>query len=540
MTFDTSLGEYQAAVHRRLAEWQTADAPGRLWAADHTLWTTEPEPEIDNRLGWLRLPGTMRNAVPGILEFAEAVRTEGITEVVLLGMGGSSLAPEVYERTFGSRSGYPRLTVLDSTHPAAVEAVGEAIDPGSTLFIVASKSGTTIEPLSLLEYFWERVGEPGGDPGRSFVAITDAGSHLEDLARDRRFRHTFTAIPDIGGRYSALTHFGLVPAALIGADITAMLDEAAAMAEAARRGDAGFPLGAALGELALSGRDKATFAVSESLASFPAWAEQLIAESTGKDGKAILPVADEEIGSPDTYGSDRVFISLALTTDDTAALDKGLGALENAGHPVIRISIDRPGALAAEMYRAEIAVAMAGSVLGIHPFNQPDVQRAKILAKQAMAGELQAGDIPEVPADGPGLAGSLTGFLGETADHGYLAIQAFIAPTGKAETALQRIRHLARTKTGAATTLGFGPRFLHSTGQLHKGGPDTGIFLQIVDHAAPRLDIPGAGYTFGDLIAGQADGDHQALAAAGRRVLRICLGDDVAGGLAAIEEVLRG
>ena len=230
MTFDMSLGEYQAAVDRRLAQWQAADAPGRLWAADHTLWTAEPEPEIDDRLGWLQLPETMRDAVPEILEFAEEAKTDGITDVVLLGMGGSSLAPEVYRRTFGSRFGYPRLTVLDSTHPAAVEAVDGAIDPDSTVFIVASKSGTTIEPLSLLEYFWERVRETGRDPGRSFVAITDPGSHLEDLASDRRFRHTFTAIPDIGGRYSALTHFGLVPAALIGADITAMLDEAAVMA----------------------------------------------------------------------------------------------------------------------------------------------------------------------------------------------------------------------------------------------------------------------------------------------------------------------
>jgi len=540
MTFEMNLGGYRPAVDRRLAAWRTTDAPARLWAADHTLWTTDPQPEIVDRLGWLRLPETMRAAVPEILAFAEGVRADGITDIVLLGMGGSSLAPEVYRRTFGSRPGHPRLTVLDSTHPAAVEAVDQAIDPGTTLFIVASKSGTTIEPLSFLEFFWDRVSQAGGDTGRSFVAITDPGSHLEALAGDRGFRHSFTAIPDIGGRYSALTHFGLVPAALIGADITAMLDEAAVMAEAAHTGDAGFPLGAALGELALAGRDKATFLVSESLASFPAWAEQLIAESTGKDGKGILPIADEEIGSPAAYGSDRVFVSLTLATDDTTALDTGMGALESAGHPVIRISIDRPEALAAEMYRAEIAVAMAGSVLGIHPFNQPDVQAAKVLARQAMAGELQSDEIAEVPADGPGVAGSLNGFLNGTAAGDYLAIQAFIAPTTHAEASLQRIRHLVRSRTGAATTLGFGPRFLHSTGQLHKGGPDTGMFLQIVDHASPHLDIPGAGYTFGALIAGQADGDHQALTGGGRRVLRVCLGDDVTGGLTAIEEVLHG
>jgi len=493
---------------------------------------------IDDRLGWLLLPEAMQNEVPGLLAFADEVRGSGITDVVLLGMGGSSLAPEVFQRTFGNRPGYPTLTVLDSTHPVAVASVGESIDPATTLFVVASKSGTTIEPLSFLEFFWNRVSAVTGTPGEHFVAITDPGSLLQDLASDRGFRRTFTATPDVGGRYSALTHFGTVPAALIGADIGAMLDAAVAMSAAARAGGAGFPLGAALGELAIAGRDKATFLTSETLAAFPAWVEQLIAESTGKDGKGILPVADEAPGPAAVYGADRVFVSLTLDSDDHASLDSAVDALEAAGHPVIRITIDRPEALAAEMYRAEIAVAMAGSVLGIHPFNQPDVQAAKALAKQAMAGESASGDITEVPADGAELSSALGAFLEQASPGDYLAIQAFIPATFASTDALQRIRHLARRRLTIATTVGFGPRFLHSTGQLHKGGPATGLFLQIINHPSPDLETPGAGYSFGDLIAGQADGDHQALTAARRRVLRVCLGDDTPGGLAAIEEAL--
>jgi len=345
MTLQMRLGPHDGAVARRMSEWQDGGAAERLWAADHTLWTEQPEPEIDDRLGWLLLPEAMQNEVPGLLAFADEVRGSGITDVVLLGMGGSSLAPEVFQRTFGNRPGYPTLTVLDSTHPVAVASVGESIDPATTLFVVASKSGTTIEPLSFLEFFWNRVSAVTGTPGEHFVAITDPGSLLQDLASDRGFRRTFTATPDVGGRYSALTHFGTVPAALIGADIGAMLDAAVAMSAAARAGGAGFPLGAALGELAIAGRDKATFLTSETLAAFPAWVEQLIAESTGKDGKGILPVADEAPGPAAVYGADRVFVSLTLDSDDHASLDSAVDALEAAGHPVIRITIDRPEAL---------------------------------------------------------------------------------------------------------------------------------------------------------------------------------------------------
>ena len=538
MTIEMRLGRYQAAVDTRLAAWDDGAAADRLWSGDPSLWGRDTAIEIEDRLGWLDLPTAMRRHLPDLTAFADDVRGAGIRDVVLLGMGGSSLAPEVFQRTFGNRPGYPALTVLDSTHPGAVAAVVAAVDPASTLFLVSSKSGTTIEPLSFLEFLWAVVATATDRPGEHFAAVTDPGSHLEGMAAERGFRRTFTADPNVGGRYSALTHFGLVPAALIGADLAALLDEAGAGADASRAGRGGLPLGAALGELARAGRDKATFLTSRAFAAFPAWVEQLIAESTGKDGTGILPIADELPGTGDAYGDDRLFVSLALGSDDTGDLDAFMSTMEAAGHPVIRIVVDRPEALAGEMYRAEIATAMAGSVLGIHPFDQPDVQAAKVLANQAMAGQLDAGAIDEVPADGPGLEAAVDRLLEAVTPGDYLALQAFLPATGNTTAALQRIRHLARDRLGVATTLGFGPRFLHSTGQLHKGGPNTGVFLQIVDHPGPHLDVPGQGYTFGALIAGQADGDHQALTAAGRRVMRVCLGDDVPGGLAALERAL--
>jgi len=534
------LGPALPAVRSRLDGWRESDAAGRLRSADHTLWTEQPEPEIADRVGWLTLPDTMRPAVADITAFADEIRAEGIAHVVLLGMGGSSLAPEVFQRTFGSAPGYPESIVLDSTHPGAVAAVADRIDPGRTLFVVASKSGTTIEPLSFFRFFWDRVAASTDDPGRHFVAITDPGSSLVGLAAERGFRRVFEANPDVGGRYSALTHFGLVPAALIGVDIDELLDRAAAMAGADEggRGPA-FALGAALGELARRGRDKATFLVSPALEALPVWLEQLVAESTGKGGTGILPVADEAAGPPEAYGRDRFFVYLSVAGDDDPGQAAAVAALEAVGHPVARILLGDLLDLGSEMYRAEVAVAMAGSVLGIHPFNQPNVQLAKELAHKAMAGELDAGAIPETPADDPQQLGAdLPVFLEQAGPGGYLAIQAFIPATDATTGQLQRIRHRLRDRLGIATTLGYGPRFLHSTGQLHKGGPATGLFLQIVDHAAPDLDVPGTDYSFGRLIAAQADGDFHALAATGRPLLRVCLGDDDTAGLAAVEQAL--
>jgi len=535
-----SLGEYLPAVDARLRAWQKEAAVARLWAKDHTLWSPEPVPEIADRLGWLSLPEAMRPEVPGLLGFAREVAADGIAHVVLLGMGGSSLAPEVFARSFGSRPGHPELIVLDSTHPGAIRAVDRRIDPTAALFLVSSKSGTTIEPLSFLHHFWSRVSAATPDPGRHFAAITDPGTPLADLACERGFRRTFAAPPDVGGRFSALSHFGLVPAALIGADVEALLDRASEMAAACRRPPAdnpGFLLGAALGELARAGRDKATFLTSPSLAAFPSWAEQLLAESTGKDGMGIVPVADESAGPPEAYGPDRCFVYLAHAGDADSARAAAVDALEAAGQPVLRIPLNDLGGLAGEMFRAEVAVAMASSVLGIHPFNQPDVQSAKELAARAMGGAAGGAPLPAVDAgDRPALTAALRELLGEARPGDYFAIQAFIEPTVEAAAGLQRLRLAVRDRLRLATTLGFGPRFLHSTGQLHKGGPNTGLFLQVVDDPAPDLPVPQTDYTFGRLVAAQADGDFRALAARGRRVLRMNLGTDPAAGLAALGE----
>ena len=537
-----SLGGHAPAVAARLRSWQEEAAVTRLWAKDHTLWSRQPVPEIADRLGWLTLPEAMREEVPTLVAFAREVAGDAITRVVLLGMGGSSLAPEVFARSFGSRPGYPELTVLDSTHPRAVRAVDALIDPAATLFLVSSKSGTTIEPLSFFHHFWARASAATPHPGGRFAAITDPGTPLADLARERGFRRVFAATPDVGGRFSALSHFGLVPAALVGADVPGLLDRAAKMADACRRPPAdnpGFLLGAALGELARAGRDKATFLVSPSLSAFPSWAEQLLAESTGKDGTGIVPVADEPAGPPAAYGEDRCFIYLARRGDDDAVQKAAVDALATAGQPVLRLDLADLADLGAEMFRAEVAVAMASNVLGIHPFNQPDVQLAKELATRAMRGEAGGEPIPAVAVDDTAATATALGDLLQGARPGdYLAVQAFLAPTPAAVAVLQRLRQRVRHRLHVATTLGFGPRFLHSTGQLHKGGPDTGLFLQVVDEPEPDLPVPGTGYSFGRLVAAQADGDFRALAGRGHRVLRVNLGSRGQAGLRALAEAL--
>jgi transaldolase/glucose-6-phosphate isomerase len=542
MTPKAPAPETDPSVAARLQRWADQDAVGLLWARDHRLWSSKPAAEIEDRLGWLTLPVTMRRQLPGLADFAAEVAAEGITHVVLLGMGGSSLAPDVFSRTFGSRPEYPGLLVLDSTHPAAVRAVDEAIDPAATLFVVSSKSGTTIEPLSFLAYFWERVGASSPTPGRHFAAITDPGTSLAALARERGFRRVFEAPADVGGRFSALTPFGLVPATLIGADAAGLLDRAEGMAEACHRPPAdnpGLALGALLGEAARAGRDKATFLVSPALAAFPAWLEQLVAESTGKHGSGILPVADEPAAAPAAYGNDRVFVYLSLAGDADATQAAAVDALEAAGHPVVRLHLDSLADMGAEMYRAEVAVAMAGSVLGINPFDQPDVQLAKELATRAMAGDAGGEPIEAIPpGNAAALGGALASLLGRAQPGDYFAIQAFIAPTPRAAQALQRLRLGVRDRLQLATTLGFGPRFLHSTGQYHKGGPNHGLFLQVVDAPAPDLEVPGAGYGFGRLVSAQADGDFRALVSRDRRVLRVDLGSRTEAGLAALAEAL--
>lgn len=541
-----SLGPVQAAFEKRLGDWQAADFGRRLWARDYTLWAKEPA-EITNRLGWLTLPEIMSTQTDDLAKFVAAARSDGFDSVLLLGMGGSSLAPEVFETTFGHKNGYADLYVLDSTHPEAVRAIEKSVELAHTLFLVSSKSGTTIEPNSYMKYFWARVNEKTGNAGRQFAAITDPGTVMAKEAQSRKFRRVFEAAPDAGGRYSALTHFGLVPAALIGVDVPRFLEVARGMAQAcgasvAVASNPGLRLGAALGELALAGRDKVTFAASRSFALLPAWLEQLIAESTGKNGKGIVPVAGEPLGPPEIYGSDRVFVYLRAALDADADQDAKLKTLEAAGHPVIRIEAGETLDLGQEFFRWEMAIAAAGAVLGIQPFDQPDVERAKVFARRAMTGEAQAvaGAEPVRASDRDTLKKAVGEWMAQAKPGNYISVQAYLAPKAATTAALEAIQKTLRDTTRLATTLGYGPRFLHSTGQLHKGGPNSGLFVQFVDEPADSLPVPETDYSFGQLIKAQALGDFQALTERGRRVLRVNLGKNVTDGLRQFEDAVRG
>ena len=549
------LGRGLRSVKRRLEGWQDEGFGRRLWAHDRTLWSSEPVSELLDRLGWLTLADSMRAEADDLAAFA-AESAPLFDDVVLLGMGGSSLAPEVFQRVFGAAQGYPRLTVLDSTHPRAVAAVAEAIDPARTLFVVSSKSGTTVETLSLLRWFWKLMSDAASveAAGDHFVAVTDPGSELAALARQREFRRVFTAPPEVGGRYSALTPFGLVPAALVGVDPRRLLDRAWAAGFAfgpdrpALVNEA-LTLGAALGELALAGRDKVTFLTTSALAAFPDWLEQLIAESTGKDHRGIVPVVLETMphdgdgsgadGVPIPEGADRVYCALTLDGDGDAAWGGRLDRLETSGHPVVRIRLRGRHDLAAEMLRWEIAVAAAGSVLGIQPFDQPDVQLAKVLAEEALSAE-DTGDEepPGVAASSADLPNRLAALIDDLEPGDYLGIHAYLPRTPRTTAALARLQRGIGERTGRAVTIGYGPRFLHSTGQLHKGGPESGVFLQLVDDPGDALAVPESDYSFGKLIRGQSTGDRRALEQRGRRVLTVRLGDDPAVGLERLVEVV--
>ncbi len=537
------LGDLKKQVDERLKLWKKQDFSRRLWAKDHTLWFSKPQPEITDRLGWLFLPEMMHDSLEELSLFSEQIKNEGISSVVLLGMGGSSLAPDVFQKTFGNAPGYPELHVLDSTHPSAVLSVEEKLDLNRILFIVSSKSGTTMETLSLFRYFWNKIRLNTDDAGEHFVAITDPGTPLMKLAHERGFRRVFEANPDVGGRYSALTYFGMVPAALIGMDIHKHIDRAwIASKNCALCGSedeaAGTILGASLGEVCRE-RDKLTFIASDSIRSFPDWLEQLIAESTGKDDKGILPVAGEPLATVGEYSQDRFFVFLTLSGESVTELEDRMKALKQAGHPFIRIELSDRFDLGREIFSWEVAVALAGSVLGIHPFNQPDVQLAKDFTKKAMEniGKKEASDEETWSFDEPkALAQALKSWLEQAKPGDYVAIQAYLAPSEEVTEALQSIRLELLKRTNLATTLGYGPRFLHSTGQLHKGGPNTGLFLQIVDEPNMELPVPETDYSFKNLIEAQAVGDYRALKQRGRRILRVNLKSDVISGLKKLSE----
>ncbi|NIQ38725.1 MAG: bifunctional transaldolase/phosoglucose isomerase [Proteobacteria bacterium] len=556
-----NLGGYRDVVENRQRSFADGNVARRIWRRDGTVWIPSPReaartPDLTTRLGWLTIPEVMHEDLGTLTSFAQEIRDDGFTQVVLLGMGGSSLAPEVFMKTFGNARGYPALTVLDSTHPASVRSVADTVDVSKTLFLVSSKSGGTLETLSFFRFFYDQVGAVKEEPGQNFVVITDPGSPLEALAQEKKLRRVFLAPPEVGGRYSALTYFGLVPAALIGMDLDALLDHAMNMVHGTDYcvpviDNPGLALGAAMGELALAGCDKVTLFASPSIVAFPVWVEQLIAESTGKKGKGILPVVGETLAAPDRYGKDRVFVYLRMDGDDNATLDAGFDALEKAGHPVVRIILDEREDLGAEFFRWEMATAVAGVVLGINPFDQPDVEAAKVKARESMTAFEKTGSLPaDAPAlvdgdievygrrVGDSIESSLGGFLKGANPGDYLALMAYTPRTPETDAVLERIRLKLRDRLKMATTIGYGPRFLHSTGQLHKGDGNKGLFIQITDHPDTDVSIPGEPYTFGILIAAQALGDYQVLAERKRRLIRFHLKGDVNRGLKRLEKAL--
>jgi glucose-6-phosphate isomerase len=517
----------------------------RMRAPDPTLWAPPGTPEVANRLGWLTIAERMLAELDTIRGFAAQAAADGYSDTVLLGMGGSSLAPEVLRRTFTQRDGYPCLHVLDSTDAEAVRAVEAAIDLKRTLFIVSSKSGGTIEPLSLFAHFFSLSGD-----GSNFLAITDPGSGLEKLAGEHGFRHTFHGDPDIGGRYSALSAFGIVPAALMGVDVESLLKGASAawdtgidadvgseLAPATSELGAGVWLGAALSALAQAGRNKLTFLISNSLPGLGLWLEQLVAESTGKHSRGILPIAEEPLGVPERYGEDRVFAYLPDLQAPDPELDRAAAALAAAGHPLIRLGTRGPSDLGRVFMLAEIAVAAAGWGLEINPFDQPNVQQAKDATNRVLAGYEQEHALP-APADAD--AQALHALLDEAAPPDYVAIMAYVMPSSAFEEAVSELREAIREKARATTTFGYGPRFLHSTGQFHKGGPKTGRFLQLLHDGPVDVDIPGAPYTFTTLKNAQAIGDLQTLRELGLPAERFRLqGQDPVSALRALTATIK-
>lgn len=546
---NTHLGHYDADVKKALAEMTADRIMARIWEHDHTVWKPEPT-EITNRLGWLTIASEMKTGLAEIDTLVKDVQAAGYDHALLLGMGGSSLAPEMFRKVFGVVKGFLDLSILDSTDPGYVLHYARSLTPAKTLFIVATKSGGTVETLSGFKYFYNWVADAlGADKaGEHFIAITDPGSSLIDLGARYKFRHTFLNNPNIGGRYSALSHFGLVPAALVGVNLSKLLDNAITMGDACggdkpAESNPAAILGAALGEMAKKGRDKVTFITSPQIASFGDWAEQLIAESTGKEGKGILPVVGEALGAPGVYGEDRVFVSMRLPGD--AAPQGPIDALTAAGHPVIHVEVSDAYHLGSQILWWELATAVAGYRLAINPFDQPNVEAAKVLGREVVAAYSKSGSLPsqtpiltegaisvftESKIAAKNVEEAVTQFLAQGKPGAYIAFQAYVQPTAETDTALEHIRTHLRDNLKLATTVGYGPRFLHSTGQLHKGDAGHGLFIQFTMDDAEDTPIPdeagkpGSAMSFGVLKMAQALGDAQALRNAGRQVLRLHLG----------------
>jgi len=560
------LTNLDAAVRTTLARVDEQKFSRRLWERDPAVWKSEPAHQriIRNALGWLTVPDSMRAQASEVLSFVEEVKHAGFKCAVVLGMGGSSLCPDVCRATFGTAPGFLELHVLDSTVPASVARLEKSIELARTLFLVSSKSGGTAETLSFYKYFCNRVGSlKGGRAGENFVAITDPGTSLEKLALQHNFRKVFHGQPDIGGRYSALSNFGMVPAALAGTDVQTLLAKAEEMARACAAAvpaadNPGVWLGVTMAEAARVGRDKVTFVISPGIATFADWAEQLIAESTGKEGKGLVPVAGEPLGEPAVYGNDRLFIHMRLASQADQRTEDKLQALEAAGHPVIRLEVRNELDLGREFFRWEVATATAGALLGINPFDQPNVQESKDNTNRLLAKFRAQGKFPEEEpvaqseniafyCDGltrSGLEGRmrlqgppagtdyLAAFLAQARPVDYLALLAFLEPATELKARLELLRLRLRDALRLATTVGFGPRYLHSTGQLHKGGAANGLFVHITADDAQDLPVPGEAYSFSVLKQAQALGDLQSLRSKNRRVARFHLKKSVLVGMA--------
>lgn len=555
------------ALKEQINEWRAEGKVRRLWERDASLWTGSDE---DKWLGWLTIADDQLAHMHELLAAAEDARSGAFSHILLLGMGGSSLCPEVLKMTFGTIPGNPELHVLDSTDPAQIRAMENKVDLAKTLFIVSSKSGSTLEPNIFKQYFLDRVRQTIGSEkaGARFIAITDPGSKMEHVAQGDGFRHIFHGLPSIGGRYSALSHFGMVPAAVMGLDIQKFLDRTEEMVHSCKScvpldENPGVMLGILLGSLAVQGRDKLTIIASPGIYDVGAWLEQLVAESTGKEGHGIIPVDREHLGPPEVYGKDRVFAYLRLESAADSNQDEEVAALEKAGHPVVRLAIQDIYDIGQEFFRWEIATAVAGSIIGINAFNQPDVEASKIATRSLTTEYERTGALPaeEPLLDGAGVKvfaddknkQSLNGTVGfERSVVGYLrahlnrihagdyfALLAYVPMFAEHEQQLQNLRHAVRDQKHVATCLGFGPRFLHSTGQAYKGGPNSGVFLQVTCDDAQDLPVPGQKYTFGVVKAAQARGDLQVLLDRNRRALRIHIGGDVSAGLAKLNSAIR-
>jgi transaldolase / glucose-6-phosphate isomerase len=550
-------------VKSSLADWKTNNKVARLWQKDPSLWTGTDEGKW---LGWLTIVDEQLKEVANLKKLAAEIKKAKFRHAVLLGMGGSSLCVEVLRLTFGKFPGYPELHVLDSTDPAQVKAVEKKLDLKKTLCIVSSKSGSTLEPNIFKQYFYERIRQKVGDKevGSHFIAVTDPGSKMEQVAKDGAFRHIFAGVPSIGGRYSALSHFGTVPGAIMGLDLSKFLKITHKMVKAcgpatAPEKNPGVILGTILGVAANHGRDKITVFTSPGISDAGAWLEQLIAESTGKVGKGIIPVDREKIGKPAVYGNDRVFAYLRLSKENNRAMDSAVTALEKAGHPVVRIVVGTKFDLGQEFFRWEIATATAGSIIGINTFNQPDVEASKIETRKLTSEYEATGKLPsEAPffedqglklfaddknaaflKNNSNLAEVLRAHLGRIGAGDYFALLGYIQMNDAHEKSLQAIRHQVRDAKKSATCLGFGPRFLHSTGQAYKGGPNSGVFLQITCDDAADIPVPGQKYTFGIVKAAQARGDFSVLSDRDRRALRIHLGKNVKSDLAKLAKAVK-